>query len=244
MSHCGECGQQVHPHQLTCGSCGASLREYRPAPPASPDDLEKPDERDHFTLDAPLDLRTEERIAAPEPPPDPDPRRRRRRRVRARVRGPVSSPAFLSRAWALIVDAMLLIVASSALPGIAWLGIRAAEAVTGTTELYDDVLTEQLTTVGQIALVASYFVFMTAGGGQTIGKGLMDLHVVRADGEPPDALQSLVRLVGYVFSALPLGFGFLLAAFVPRRALHDYLAGTVVVRPRDMPGAASEDGAQ
>ena len=242
MSRCNECGSRVHPHQLTCGSCGASLREDRP-PGAEDDTLEKPDETEGFVLSDPLDLRDGDRVAAPPPTaekPEPAPRRRRRR-VRARTRGPVSSPAFVSRAWALVVDAMILTLASATLPTIAWIGIRAAEAVSGTTELYDDVITEQLTAIGRIALVASYFVFLTASTGQTVGKGLMDLHVVRADGQPPDPLQSLMRFVGYLFSALPLGFGFILAAFTPRRALHDYLAGTVVARPRDMPNPESGD---
>lgn len=168
-------------------------------------------------------------------------RPRRRRRVRPR-KGPESSPAFLSRTWALIVDLVLLFVASSTLPFFARMGIRAAEAVSGTTELYDDVLIRQLTTVGDIALVASYFTFVTAATGQTVGKGLMGLRVVRTDGRPLDPLQSLIRVVGYVFSLMPVGVGFLLAAFPPRRGLHDYLAGTIVVRPRDMPLAESETG--
>lgn len=248
MSHCAECGQPVHPHQLTCGSCGASLRENRPPrpPPAEPR-FEKPDESEAFSLDDPLEpsLLTHHEDAQGGPtvaslPTDAPAPRRRRRRPRARPRGPQSSPAFVSRAWALVVDGMVLAVACSVLPSLAWIGIRAAEAVSGTTELYDDLLTEQLTTIGQFLLVAGYFVFMHAGG-QTIGKSLMGLHVVRLDGTPPDPLQSLGRFVGYIFSALPFGFGFLLAAFTPRRALHDYLAGTIVVRPRDMPNAASED---
>jgi len=248
MSRCAECGQPVHPHQLTCGSCGAPLRpEEGTAATASSspetDDPEKPDEAEAFSLDEAFELREE---AAPAPAAGASAGTRRgrpARRPRARVRGPVSSKAFLSRAWAFVVDAMLLTVASAALPTIAGIGIRAAEAVSGTTELYDDRIIEELTTIGQVALVASYFVFMTAGAGQTLGKGLMNLHVVRVDGRPPDLLQSLIRFVGYVFSALPFGFGFLLAAFSPRRALHDYLAGTVVVRPRDMPPVESEDGA-
>lgn len=139
---------------------------------------------------------------------------------------------------------MLVGAASTTLPPIARLGIRAAEAASGSVELYDDVLTEQLTLIGQVVLVASYFVWMNAGAGQTIGKGLMGISVVRPDGRPPDALMSVTRLFGYLFSALPMGAGFLLAAFPPRRALHDYLAGTIVVRPRDMPGADSEDEPQ
>jgi len=157
------------------------------------------------------------------------------------VPGPEASHAFFSRAWALVVDGMLLVAAGATLPSIARVGIRAAEVVMGEPELYDDLIVEQLTTVGQVALVASYFLFLTAGGGQTVGKALMGLHVVRTDGRPPDLLQSLIRLVGYAFSALPFGFGFLLAAFSPRRALHDYLAGTLVVRLRDMPHSEGEN---
>lgn len=248
MSHCAQCGQPVHPHQLTCGSCGASLREDRPpttTPPSDPS-FEKPDESEAFTLDDPLEPRPPARDDGPRGPTatrlptDAPAPRRRRRRPRALPRGPQSSPAFVSRAWALVVDGMVLAVACSALPRLAWIGIRAAEAVSGTTELYDDLLTQQLTTIGQFVLVAAYFVFMHAGG-QTIGKSLMGLYVVRLDGAPLDPVQSLGRFIGYGFSALPFGFGFLLAAFTPRRALHDYLAGTIVVRPRDMPNAPSEE---
>lgn len=331
MTRCRECGQPVHPHQLTCGSCGASLREGRAssqteqapeetapprepagrvperpeAPPRTVDETTEPDPgareprtaasdpepttprddaldpgrsaRRDDALDAGpagpseatlhVDRGARETSQDPEPgkpaepasarapdtgAPSPLPpsrpenpagartRRTRTPRPRARSRGPQSSPAFGARAWALVVDAMLLFLASSTLPFFARVGIRAAEAVSGSTELYDDVLTRQLTTVGDVALVASYFTFVTAETGQTVGKSLMDLRVVRPDGRTPDALQSLVRCVGYLFSLMPMGFGFLLAAFSPRRALHDYLAGTIVLRSRDMPPAAGE----
>lgn len=283
MSRCGECGQPVHPHQMTCGSCGASLRVDRP--PASPYDppdevtdevtdepphepyqstdepptptFEKPDESEAFTLDDPLGpapdpiaphvptpTPLEDEIAGPSVtslPGDPERTiRRRRRRPRPTGPAPAGSSAFLSRAWALVVDAMVLALASMTLPSLAWIGIRLAEAVSGTTELYDDVLTDQLTFIGQGALIAGYFVFLHADE-QTIGKKLMGLHVVRPNGEPLDPLQSLARLCGYAFSLLPLGFGFLLAAFKPYRALHDYLVGSIVVRTRDIPHPEGED---
>lgn len=285
MSHCGECGQPVHPHQMTCGSCGVSLRMNPPArePSSDPHDgepsgpggsrtegqggrpslstegpaFEKPDESEVFTLDDPLDTTPQ---AAPGPAAQPTPLedeiagpsvaslpgdserllRRRRRRPRPNRPAPAGSSAFLSRAWALVVDAMVLALASMTLPPLARLGIRIAEAVSGSTELYDDVLTDQLTTIGQIALVAGYFVVLHADE-QTIGKKLMGLHVVRPDGEPLDPLQSLARLCGYAFSLMPLGFGFLLAAFKPYRALHDYLVGSIVVRTRDIPQPEGED---
>ena len=41
--------------------------------------------------------------------------------------------------------------------------------------------------------------------------------------------RSLLRAGAYVFSALPLGTGFLLAVLPAGRALHDYLIGSRVI---------------
>lgn len=240
---------------MTCGSCGASLRENPPASSsatpevgtpdtgaAAPEDPTAPAARN---ADAAVATGTSAASASEAAPtewaPVPPRSARRRRPLPPRPPAAASSPAFFSRAWAFVVDLMLLSLVGSLLPSAAWLGIRAAEAVSGTTELYDDVLTAQLTTIGEIVLVAGYFLFMHGSGGQTVGKSLMGLHVVGADGRPLDPGRSLARVCGYVFSALPLGVGFLLAAFPPRRALHDYLAGTIVVRARDMPKPEGED---
>lgn len=246
----------MHPHQMTCGSCGASLRENPPAASPETPEVETPDTGSAAPADAngPAAGNADAADAATgasatggsegEPiewAPAPPRSARRRRPLPPRPPAAASSPAFFSRAWAFVVDLMLLSLVGSLLPSAAWLGIRAAEAVSGTTELYDDVLTEQLTAIGEIVLVAGYFLFMHGSGGQTVGKSLMGLHVVGADGRPLDPGRSLARVCGYVFSALPLGVGFLLAAFPPRRALHDYLAGTIVVRARDMPKPEGED---
>ena len=71
--------------------------------------------------------------------------------------------------------------------------------------------------------------------GRTLGKWVTGLRVERRDGEPLDLGRALLRhTVGYLLSLLPLGLGFLLAAFNREgRALHDLLAGTVVVRDGD-----------
>jgi len=68
--------------------------------------------------------------------------------------------------------------------------------------------------------------------GRTIGKWATGLRIERRDGEPVGFLRALVRhTIGYLVSLLTLGLGFLLAAFNREgRALHDLLAGTVVVR--------------
>lgn len=76
------------------------------------------------------------------------------------------------------------------------------------------------------------FVVGWAGWGCTPGKLLLELRVVDArSGARPGWVQAMIRLLGYVVSALPLGLGFVWAAFDrDRRALHDKLASTRVVR--------------
>lgn len=75
------------------------------------------------------------------------------------------------------------------------------------------------------------FVVLTGLRGQTIGKWATGLRIIRVDDKPLTFLSSLLRhVVGYLASFLTLGLGFLLAVFSSQgRALHDLIAGTVVV---------------
>jgi uncharacterized RDD family membrane protein YckC len=78
-----------------------------------------------------------------------------------------------------------------------------------------------------------YFLALWAWRGQTVGKMAMAIRVVRRDGRPLGVGVSLIRLIGYLLSTLPLFAGFLMIAFdQQRRALHDRLADTLVVEPR------------
>lgn len=78
------------------------------------------------------------------------------------------------------------------------------------------------------------FVVLAALGGRTLGKWVTGLHIERRDGLPLSFGRACLRhLVGYSITLLTLGIGFLLAVFsVEGRALHDIIAGTVVVRGR------------
>lgn len=68
--------------------------------------------------------------------------------------------------------------------------------------------------------------------GLTIGKWATGLRILRADGSGIGIGRAFLRhFVGYPLSLIPLGLGFLAAAFTMRgRALHDLIANTVVVR--------------
>lgn len=68
--------------------------------------------------------------------------------------------------------------------------------------------------------------------GLTLGKWAAGLRIETVDGNSIGIARAFLRhFLGYPLSFLFLGFGFLIAALTVRgRALHDMIAGTVVVR--------------
>ncbi|MEN3340573.1 MAG: hypothetical protein V7647_4249 [Acidobacteriota bacterium] len=83
-----------------------------------------------------------------------------------------------------------------------------------------------------VLLVGGYFVLLTAAGGQTLGKMAAGIRVVPMDsGERISLGHSVARAAGYLVSVLPAGLGLVPAlAHADRRALHDRLADTRVVK--------------
>lgn len=79
-------------------------------------------------------------------------------------------------------------------------------------------------------LPLAYFLITVALTGQTVGKYLMGLHVVRMDGRRPGFARALARAIAYVISLVPLFAGFFWVLIdQDRRGWHDHLAGTRVV---------------
>jgi uncharacterized RDD family membrane protein YckC len=75
-----------------------------------------------------------------------------------------------------------------------------------------------------------YFAVLMSIAGQTVGKYLMGVRVVRMDGQRMTIPLSFVRWLGYFISAILLGFGFwIVLVDRERRALHDRLVGTCVI---------------
>jgi uncharacterized RDD family membrane protein YckC len=80
------------------------------------------------------------------------------------------------------------------------------------------------------AVSLAYHVVYWGQGGQTPGKMLMGVRVVRRDGGDVGYRCAFVRWVGYFIALLPFGLGLVMALLHPRkRGLHDLLAGTSVV---------------
>jgi uncharacterized RDD family membrane protein YckC len=149
--------------------------------------------------------------------------RRRSRSHRSSEAGPTEYAGVATRGVALAIDALLaqlIFVIGGALIGL-------VASLFG--HLRPEWLVGVLAGAGWLLVVGTYFVGFWSTAGQTPGMRLMRLRVVDPRGAPPSAGRSSVRLVGLALAIIPLFAGFLPALFDERRrALQDFLAGTVV----------------
>ena len=78
---------------------------------------------------------------------------------------------------------------------------------------------------------AYYWYFLTRQDGQTPGKRIMKIRVIKIDGSPIDDATAVIRYVGYYISSAIFGIGWLLALFDEnRQTLHDKIVSTYVVK--------------
>ena len=145
----------------------------------------------------------------------------RRRRVRA---------PFSLRCGALLIDYTLIvaIVASATL---------FARTLGGSISLTGEA-TLGIGYLFSLAVLVVNFLVLPVFTGTTVGKWATGLRIERQSGEPLGFGRATLRhTFGYLISLLTLGLGFFLAAFdAEGRALHDRIAGTIVVR--ELGGAA------
>jgi uncharacterized RDD family membrane protein YckC len=89
-----------------------------------------------------------------------------------------------------------------------------------------------------------YYFALESGGGQTLGKRVMKLRVVRADGSPPDmgrvAVRTLLRPIDGIGAYL-VGLVVMLATGQRRQRLGDLAAGTVVTEVESPPASADPE---
>jgi len=147
------------------------------------------------------------------------PARRIESHARVRYRAP-----FALRCGALLIDYILLALILTLSTIIARLMGGGARMAGGTAEKIGIVF----------ALVAAVLDLGVLAGltGKTVGKWTTGLRLEQTDGSLPGIGRALLRhFVGYPVSFFLFGLGFLLASVNPTgRALHDLIAGTVVIR--------------
>jgi uncharacterized RDD family membrane protein YckC len=156
----------------------------------------------------------------------------RRRAVRAdnaattrrqRKAEPVPYGGFATRGIALVTDTVLI--------NVVFLLGAALISLVGSLfgKLRPEWLVGTLAGAGWLLVVASYFVAFWSTTGQTPGMRLMRLRVRTGRGSGLGIGRSIVRLVGLALAIIPLFAGFIPVFFDRRRrALQDFLAGTVV----------------
>ncbi len=78
--------------------------------------------------------------------------------------------------------------------------------------------------------LVAYFAGIWAWRGTSLGGIIMQLQVVRLDGQPLKPEVAIIRAVAAVLSALPLGLGFIWCAWDAKgQTWHDKIAGTIVI---------------
>jgi uncharacterized RDD family membrane protein YckC len=87
-----------------------------------------------------------------------------------------------------------------------------------------------------------YFALMESSSHQaTVGKIALGIQVTDIDGDRLSFGRALGRNLAKLISAIILYIGFILAAFTERKqALHDMIAGTLVVKRGEQPAARPE----
>jgi len=87
------------------------------------------------------------------------------------------------------------------------------------------------TLIGLMIGAGYQWYFLTHNKGQTIGKRLLGVRVVRLDGQPLTGVDAVIRYAGYYINTALLSLGWVWALFDGRhQGFHDKLVNTVVVK--------------
>ncbi len=79
--------------------------------------------------------------------------------------------------------------------------------------------------------LAYYWYFLTRQNGQTLGKQMMKIRVVKVDGTPISDADAVIRYIGYIINSAVAMIGWLWAFWDDKKqGWHDKLARTYVVK--------------
>jgi uncharacterized RDD family membrane protein YckC len=167
----------------------------------------------------------------------------------AGLRPQVSYAGFWIRLAAYIVDAMILAASIAVVGGTIGIVVQIAlYGVTGeggsgagsSSDITVSPIADTLFWFFAFAVTAGYFVYFWSIGG-TLGMKLFSLRVVDANtGQPVGIGRAILRLVGFVISAMLCYFGLVAAAFDARKqGWHDKIASSVVLQGHEPAAGAT-----
>ena len=234
---CPACGYITFEHLSTCKRCGKALPQppgRRPPPPRPIAPAPGPAPRAHMPAadaGAAVGLAEPTDLGAPRGPSP---------QIAPPLPGAAEHPAaatslpkagFWIRGLAFLVDVMLVTllawIGGVLVQGSVWLG----GAVSSAPEAALEWLESSAGMLLALLIEAAYFTLSVGHSGQSPGKGLLRLKVIRVNGEAVGFGLAFVRWLAQGISFLALGVGFLMIAFTRnKQGLHDKIAGTFVVR--------------
>jgi len=131
---------------------------------------------------------------------------------------------FWARLGATLIDTILLSMITLPLMFVIYDGNMMASPVLGAWDVVLNYITPAVLTI------ALWWYFQA-----TPGKMLLQMVIIdRETGGKPSTKQVIVRYLGYIISAVPLGLGFFWIAFDKnKQGWHDKLSGTAVVRKHE-----------
>lgn len=87
------------------------------------------------------------------------------------------------------------------------------------------------TLIGLVIGAAYQWYCLSKNNGQTLGKQLLKVRVVRLDGQPLTGTDAVIRYAGYYINTTLLSLGWIWALFDSRhQGFHDKIVNTVVVK--------------
>ena len=137
---------------------------------------------------------------------------------------------FWLRGVAFLVDAALVALLATGGAMLVDLAVQIGGMISSAPEAGLEWLSTTATSLLVFLIVVCYFTLFVGAQGQTPGKMLLGLKIVRTTGKDIGYGRALARWIGQCLSLLWFGLGFLMVAFSPQKqALHDKLAGTYVI---------------
>ncbi len=216
---CPVCGRSNRA-QDQCSFCGANLQAASPALPAEPPGS--------VPLPPPADPGSGPATGMGQPPWAAGPT--------SQWQGPALAPkyaGFWIRAVAYSLDGFILLILLFLFIGVGIFGYTSGsetDTLTGFSYAFYETHWNFLN-LGGFILNMAYFTFFLGTRGQTPGKMICGLKVIRIDGNPIRFGQAALRTLGYYLNHFTLCIGFLWVAFDSRKqGLHDKIAGTVEIR--------------
>jgi uncharacterized RDD family membrane protein YckC len=216
--YCSKCGANVPEGAAFCSACGQPVPTTSAVPPASP----------AYTPPLPVP-------PANQYPPAYAPTTQAAWQTSARP--PVAYAGFWLRFVAFIIDAIVLYFVGTiiTLPFIASMGLRGI--MRGHMPISPEELMPLMGAFIRLILIRTvlnwlyYALFESSAWQGTLGKKALGLEVTDLEGRRISFGRATGRFFAKIISALILWIGFIMAGFTEKKqALHDMIAGTLVIR--------------